>query len=50
MIKLFNMTFLTTGFALIAVKLIALTINSFKTPMIVGIVFSVVAKFSHFIL
>ena len=50
MIKLFNMTFLTTGFALSAIKLIALTINSFKTPMIVGIVFSVVAKFSHFIL
>ena len=41
MIKLFNVNFATIGFTLIAITLIILTINSFKIPMILGIVFSV---------
>ena len=39
MIKLFNVNFATIGFTLIAITLIILTINSFKIPMILGIVF-----------
>ena len=41
MIKLFNMTFVTIGFTLIAITLIILTTNSSK------FVFSVAVKFSH---
>ena len=37
-------------FSLIAITLIMLTINSFKIPMILGIVFSVAAKLSYLIL
>ena len=37
-------------FSLIAITLIILTINSFKIPMILGIVFSVAAKLSYLIL
>ena len=37
-------------FTLIAITLIILTINSFKIPMILGIVSSVAVRFSHLIL
>ena len=37
-------------FSLTAITLIILTINSFKIPMILGIVFSVAAKLSYLIL
>ena len=49
-IKLFSVTFVTIGFTLIAITIIILTINSSKVPMILCIVFSVAAKFSHLIL
>ena len=50
MIKLFNVSFATIGFRLIAITLIILTINSFKIPMILGIVFSAAVRFSQIIL
>ena len=50
MIELFNMNFVTTEFTLVAITLIILTINPFKIPVILGIVFYVAVRFSHLIL
>ena len=50
MIELFNVNFVTIGFTLIAITLIILTINSLKTPNILGIAFSGAVRFSHLIL
>ena len=47
MIKLFNVTFVTIGFTLTVITLIILTIHSTKISMILGIVFSVAAKFVY---
>ena len=50
MIELFNVNFAAIGFTLIAITLIILTINFFKIPMILGIIFYVELRFPYLIL
>ena len=49
MIELVIVNFATIGFTLTTITLIKLAINSFKIPMILGIVLSVPVRFSHLI-
>ena len=50
MIELLSVNFVTIGFTLIAITLIILTIDSFKIPVIIGIILSVTVRFSYLIL